>query len=67
MSDITFMMDHTKFFGEILWDILAFVFLVGVIVFYFVRRRQMNKMEEELEDEISNTYAETDGRARGSF
>ena len=67
MSDITFMMDHTKFFGEILWDVLSILFLIGVVVFYFVRRRQMNKQEEELEDEISDIYAESDGRARGSF
>ena len=67
MSDITFMMNHTKFFGEWLWDILSFLLLAGVVVFFFVRRRQMSKKEEELEDEISDTYAEADGRARGSF
>ena len=67
MSDITFMMDHTRVFGEWVWDILSFAFLVGVVAFYFVRRRQMNKQEEELEDEISESYAEADGRARGSF
>ena len=63
MSDISFMMNHTKLFGELLWDIIAVLFLVGVIAFYFVRRHQMKKQEEELEDEIADIYAESGNRS----
>ena len=65
MSDISFMVDHTKFFGELLWDIVAVLFLIGVVVFFFVRRRQMKKKQNDLEDEIAEVYAENGNR--GSY
>ncbi len=70
MLDIDFMVQHTGFFVESFMDIIAFLLLLGVVVFYFVRRHQMKEKQKDLEDEISEvyeTYDEGDGEARGSF
>ncbi len=65
MSDISFMMEHTTFFSELLWDVVAVIILIGVVVFFFVRRHQMTQEEQDLEDEISELYADND--RSGSF
>ncbi len=67
MMDLDFMAQHTGFFVETYMDVIAFLLLLGVVVFYFVRRHQMKETEKDLEDEISEIYEERDGRERGSF
>ncbi len=67
MLDIDFMLEHTGFFREIYMDVFAVLLLLFVVVFYFVRRHQMKETEKDLEDEISDAYAESESRARGSY
>ncbi len=67
MLDFDFMVKHTGFFVEKYMDVIAFLLLAGVIIFYFVRRHQMKETERDLEDEISELYEEGDRETEGSF
>lgn len=60
-----FIIEHTRIGFEIP-ELIALVFLIAVVVFFFVRSRQMKKSEEELEDQIKDLQSQRadNGRVR---
>ncbi len=53
-----FIIEHTRIGFEIP-ELIALIFLIAVVVFFFVRSRQMKKAEEELEDQIMEIQNES--------
>ncbi len=58
-----FIIEHTRIGFEIP-ELIALVFLIGVVVFFFVRSRQMKKAEEELEDQIKEIQSQRSDNGR---
>ena len=54
MSDI---FEHTRL-GFCWWDLLALVILVIVVVAFAVKRSKLKDEQDELEDQLSELYAE---------
>lgn len=52
---LDFIIAHTGIWLNI-WVFLAILALIVVIVYFIVRRRKLVKMEEELEDLLSDKY-----------
>lgn len=52
-----FVISHTGIWFDI-WVLLALILLIGVIVYFIVRRRQFIRREEELTDLLGEKYAE---------
>lgn len=50
---------HHTLLGFCWWDIPAFIILIGVIVLLIIRHRKLKKREQELEDLISEKFAES--------
>lgn len=50
-----FVISHTGIWLNI-WVFLAIIALVAIIVYFILRRRNMVKMEEELEDILADKY-----------
>ena len=49
---------HHTVLGFCWWDIPAALILIGLIVLFVVRHRKLKKKEEELEEQLSNHYAD---------
>ena len=54
---MSYILDHTVL-GFCWWDLLALIVLLVVIIVYVVKRHDMKKEEKELEDQISEMYAD---------
>ena len=52
-----YLIEHTKL-GFCWWDILALIILIVVIVVFVVRRSKLKDEQKELEDQLSDLYAE---------
>lgn len=40
------------------WDLLALLILLAVVIVYLVRRHNLKKEQKDLEDQLSDLYAE---------
>lgn len=50
--------------GFCFWDILALIVLLAVVIGFVIHTVNLNKQEKELEDELSEIYADqTTGRS----
>ena len=64
---MTYILEHTVF-GFCWWDLLALIVLIVVIVGFAWKHHDMKKQEKDLEDQISELYAddtvEIEGQAK---
>lgn len=64
---MTYILEHTVF-GFCWWDLLALIVLIAVIAGFAWKHHDMKKQEKELEDQISELYAddtvEIEGRTK---
>ena len=54
---MSYIFEHTRL-GFCWWDLLALVFLVFVVVAFAVKRSKLKDEQDELEDQLSELYAE---------
>ena len=54
---MAYLLEHTKL-GFCWWDLLALLILLAVVIVYLVRRHNLKKEQKELEDQLSDLYAE---------
>lgn len=54
---MSYIFEHTRL-GFCWWDLLALVILVIVIVAFSVKRSKLKDEQDELEDQLSELYAE---------
>ena len=54
---MTYIFEHTRL-GFCWWDLLALVILVIVVVAFAVKRSKLKDEQDELEDQLSELYAE---------
>ena len=54
---MAYLLEHTKL-GFCWWDLLALLILLAVVVVYLVRRHNLKKEQKDLEDQLSDLYAE---------
>lgn len=54
---MSYILDHTRL-GFCWWDLLALIVLLVVIVAFAVRRSNLRDEQKELEDQLSELYAE---------
>ena len=54
---MAYLLDHTKL-GFCWWDLLALLILLAVVIVYLVRRHNLKKEQKDLEDQLSDLYAE---------
>lgn len=54
---MSYIFEHTRL-GFCWWDLLAFVILVIVVVAFAVKRSKLKDEQDELEDQLSELYAE---------
>lgn len=54
---MSYIIEHTKL-GFCWWDLLALIILIAVIVVFAVRRSNLRDEQKELEDRLSDLYAE---------
>ena len=54
---MSYIFEHTRL-GFCWWDLLALVILVIVVVAFAVKRSQLKDEQDELEDQLSELYAE---------
>ena len=54
---MSYILEHTRL-GFCWWDLLALIILIVVIVVFAVRRSNLRDEQKELEDQLSNLYAE---------
>ena len=54
---MSYIFEHTRL-GFCWWDLLALVILVIVVVAFAVKRSKLKDEQDELEDQISELYAE---------
>ncbi len=54
---MAYLLEHTKL-GFCWWDLLALLILLAVVIVYFVRRHNLKKEQKDLEDQLSDLYAE---------
>ena len=52
-----YLLEHTKL-GFCWWDLLALLILLAVVIVYLVRRHNLKKEQKDLEDQLSDLYAE---------
>ncbi len=55
--DMSHILTHTML-GFCWWDIPALIILAGVIIWFVVKRHEQVKEEKELEDQLSEIYAD---------
>ena len=53
---MAYIFEHTVF-GFCWWDLLALIILIVVIAVFVMKRHDMKKEEKELEDQLSELYA----------
>ena len=54
---MSYILEHTRL-GFCWWDLLALIVLIVVIVVFAVRRSNLRDEQKELEDQLSDLYAE---------
>ena len=54
---MAYLLEHTKL-GSCWWDLLALLILLAVVIVYLVRRYNLKKEQKDLEDQLSDLYAE---------
>ncbi len=54
---MSYILQHTMF-GFCWWDLPAVIALLAIVVYYVVRYRNMKKEQSDLEDQLSELYAE---------
>lgn len=54
---MSYIFEHTRL-GFCWWDLLALVILVIVVVAFVVKRSKLKDEQDELEDQLSELYAE---------
>ncbi len=54
---MSYIFEHTRL-GFCWWDLLALVILVIVVVAFAVKRSKLKDEQDELEDQLSELYAE---------
>ena len=54
---MSYIFEHTRL-GFCWWDLLALVILVIVVVAFAVKRSKLKEEQDELEDQLSELYAE---------
>ena len=54
---MAYLLEHTKL-GFCWWDLLALLILLAVVIVYLVRRHNPQKEQKDLEDQLSDLYAE---------
>lgn len=54
---MAYLLEHTKL-GFCWWDLLALLILLAVVIVYLVRRYNLKKEQKDLEDQLSDLYAE---------
>ena len=54
---MSYIFEHTRL-GFCCWDLLALVILVIVVVAFAVKRSKLKDEQDELEDQLSELYAE---------
>ena len=54
---MAYIFEHTRL-GFCWWDLLALVILVIVVVAFAVKRSKLKDEQDELEDQLSELYAE---------
>lgn len=54
---MAYLLEHTKL-GFCWWDLLALLILLAVVIVYLVRRHNLKKEQKNLEDQLSDLYAE---------
>lgn len=54
---MAYLFEHTKL-GFCWWDLLALIILVIVVVAFAVKRSKLKDEQDELEDQLSELYAE---------
>lgn len=54
---MSYIFEHTRL-GFCWWDLLALVILVIVVVTFAVKRSKLKDEQDELEDQLSELYAE---------
>ena len=54
---MAYLLEHTKL-GFCWWDLLALLILLAVVIVYLVRHHNLKKEQKDLEDQLSDLYAE---------
>ena len=54
---MSYIFSHTVL-GFCWWDLLALLILLAVVIVYLVRRHNLKKEQKDLEDQLSDLYAE---------
>ena len=54
---MAYLLEHTKL-GFCWWDLLALLILLALVIVYLVRRHNLKKEQKDLEDQLSDLYAE---------
>lgn len=54
---MSYILQHTVL-GFCWWDIPAAIALIAVIVVFIVKHREMKRIEEDLENEVSELYSD---------
>lgn len=54
---MAYLLEHTKL-GFCWWDLLALLISLAVVIVYLVRRHNLKKEQKDLEDQLSDLYAE---------
>ena len=54
---MAYLLEHTKL-GFCWWDLLALLILLAVVIVYLVRCHNLKKEQKDLEDQLSDLYAE---------
>lgn len=54
---MSYILEHT-ILGFCWWDLPALLVLAGVAVYFFMKNRKRKKEEKDLEDQLSDLYAD---------
>ena len=55
---MSYILSHTKFFCTWYWDLLAFLVLAGVVVYFIYKQNERKKEKKELEEALSALNAD---------
>lgn len=54
---MAYLLEHTKF-GFCWWDLIALIVLIVIVVAFAWKHHEMKKEQKDLEDQISELYAD---------
>lgn len=54
---MAYLFEHTRF-GFCWWDLLALIILLVVVIAFAVRHHKIKEEQKELEDQLSDLYAQ---------